>query len=336
MILNMNNLAYKLIQNYKIIPNKICLIQHEQMVTYSDLYRMVSNFKYFLERKGICKEQKILVLVPMSIELYVTLLAIWAIGAIPCFMDESFIKSRMKTSEFEDINAIVGNSKYIVYSNINSNLRKLNIKINVNKITKSSCDKELEICEVDKDFPGILTYTSGTTGKPKIASRTHEFLLDQGEILKENMDYDEGDIELSTMPIFTLANINAGITTVIADAEFSNLEKSSGEKLIIQIKKNNINRIMASPGLLEIVINYCESRKISVGSIKKVFTGGGAVFIDFIDRAKIVFPNANIVTIYGSTEAEPIAKLNIKDMSEEDIEKIKNGYGILAGNIIRC
>ena len=39
------------------------------------------------------------------------------------------------------------------------------------------------------------------------------------------------------------------------------------------------------------------------------------------------------ITIYGSTEAEPISKLDISDMSQEDIYKIENGYGILAGNV---
>ncbi len=69
-------------------------------------------------------------------------------------------------------------------------------------------------------------------------------------------------------------------------------------------------------------------------NITKIFTGGGAVFLDFIEELKQVFPNAEIVTMYGSTEAEPIAKLNIEEMTKEEVEKTKNGQGILAGSII--
>lgn len=72
---------------------------------------------------------------------------------------------------------------------------------------------------------------------------------------------------------------------------------------------------------------------IEINSIKKIFTGGGAIFIDFIEKLKKVFPCARIVTIYGSTEAEPIAKLDVDNISIEDIDKIENGYGILAGNV---
>ena len=65
-----------------------------------------------------------------------------------------------------------------------------------------------------------------------------------------------------------------------------------------------------------------------------MFTGGGAVFLDFVDNLKNVFPNGKIVTLYGSTEAEPIAKLEIDNMTKDDIENTKNGKGILAGDII--
>ena len=54
----------------------------------------------------------------------------------------------------------------------------------------------------------------------------------------------------------------------------------------------------------------------------------------FKERLKKVFPNAKIITAYGSTEAEPIAKLDVTNLAPEYIEKIKKGYGIPAGQII--
>lgn len=330
----MNNLAYKFVDNYKKIPDTICLIQKGQKTTYKDLYCMVANFKKKLEEKGIKKDNKVLILVPMSVELYVTLLAIWSIGAIPCFMDAGFIKNGMKKNEFSDINAVVGITKYILYSNINKNLKKLKIKVNVNEIETVDKNYELEIQEVENDYPGILTYTSGTTGIPKVAARTHKFLKIQGEILKDTINYEPFDIELSTIPIFTLSNISVGITTVIAEGNFTNLSKSNPDKIVNQIISFNVNRIMAAPGLLNIITDYCIKQNIELKKVTKVFTGGGAVFLDLIKKVKKVFPSAKIVTLYGSTEAEPIAEYDMGNLNDEDIEKIKNGHGILAGNIV--
>lgn len=339
----MNNLAEKLIINYGTNPEKLILVQNDRKLTYSDLYLRVILFKNYLKEKGIKQNSKILVLQPMSIELYVILLSAWAIGAIPCFMDAGFIKNNINKNEFDDIDCVVGKTKYLLYSNINKNLKKLKVKINAKVIEKLAKDKtltdilgneEFEINEVEKDYPAIYTYTSGSTGKPKVISRSHEFLLTQAEILSENLDYEYTDIELSTVPVFTLSNIYYGVTTVIADMNYSNLEKTNGSKLIDQIQNNSINRIMCSPGLIKIIVDYCIKNNIEIPYKTKIFTGGGAVYLDLIDNIKKVFRSCSINTIYGSSEAEPIAMLNLDEMSEEDIKDTINGKGILAGKII--
>ena len=121
---------------------------------------------------------------------------------------------------------------------------------------------------------------------------------------------------------------------IIADMNYSNLEKTNGSKLIDQIQNNSINRIMCSPGLINIIVEYCIKNNIEIPYKTKIYTGGGAVYLDLIDNIKKVFKKCSINTIYGSSEAEPIAMLNIDDMSEEDIKDTINGKGILAGKII--
>ena len=158
------NLANKLVEKYNKMPNKICMIQNDRKITFKDLYFKVVNFKTYLEeQKGIKKGQKILILIPMSI---------------------------VKKNEFDDITGIIGISKYLLYANVNSNLRKLKTKVNVKKIEKCKTASSLDVIDLENDFSAIYTYTSGTTGKPKIASRTHEFLNIQGEILYNNIEID--------------------------------------------------------------------------------------------------------------------------------------------------
>jgi acyl-CoA synthetase (AMP-forming)/AMP-acid ligase II len=328
------NLANNLVENFREKPDKVCLIQGDSEVDYKELYNKVALFANYLKNKGIGKGSNVLVLVPMSINLYVTLLAIWSIGATACFMDAGFIKNGMKKNKFEEIDSIIGKPVYLLYANINKNLRKLKKKINVHVVDKLSGDNDLQVLEVDKNDPAILTYTSGTTGTPKIAARSHEFLEIQGNILKDCLNYENNDIEISSIPIFTLSNIDVGITTCIADGNFTNLGNSNSERLVTQIINNNINRVMAAPGLLGLITKYCKENSIKIDKVNKVFTGGGAIFVDFINEIKDVFPNAKIVTLYGSTEAEPIAELDVTNLSEDVIEKIKSGNGIPAGSIV--
>ena len=183
------NLADNLLKNYNEKPNKICLIQNDRKITYKELYMEVSKFKKYLEEKGVTKNSKILILVPMSIDLYITLLSLWSIGATCCFMDAGFIKSGIIKNEFLEIDGIIGISKYLLYANINKNLNGLSIKINTNVIKNLTLKKELKVEKLESETPAILTYTSGTTGIPKIAARTHEFLQNQGKAATKCMGY---------------------------------------------------------------------------------------------------------------------------------------------------
>ena len=107
------NLVEKLIINFEKNPNKICLIQNSEKINYRELYFKVLNYKEHFEKAGIKNGQKILVLINMSVELYITLLAIWSIGAIPCFMDAGFIKNNINKNKFEEIDGIV--RRYEIY-----------------------------------------------------------------------------------------------------------------------------------------------------------------------------------------------------------------------------
>ena len=329
------NIVNQLMFNYKNQPEKICLVQGDRVVTYGEFYKKVSNLKKYLEKNGVEEGTKVLVLSHMSIDLYITLYSIWSIGAVVCVIDEEYLKNDIQKFDFSKINVLIESTKFAIYSNMNEHLTNLEKRININIIDfLEEDDEELKITPVEGDFPAMHTYTLGKDGITKIAERSHKFLEKQSEILQENLRYVSRDVELSSIPLFALTNIDIGITTVIADANFSDLMDSNPKKLINQINNGKINRILASPGLLKLIAEYCMKKNIKCDGITKIFTRGGTIFLDTIYDLKNVFPNAKIIVLYGLIEAEPISELDINDISMEDVENTKNGRGILVGKII--
>ena len=67
----------------------------------------------------------------------------------------------------------------------------------------------------EPDDPALVTFTSGSTGVPKAALRTHRFLLAQYRALESSIALEAGEVDLATLPVFVLANLAAGVTTVI-------------------------------------------------------------------------------------------------------------------------
>jgi acyl-CoA synthetase (AMP-forming)/AMP-acid ligase II len=68
--------------------------------------------------------------------------------------------------------------------------------------------------------------------------------------------------------------------------------------------------------------------------LQKIFTGGAPVFPRVLDKLRGVAPNARIVAVYGSTEAEPIAKLALDEITEDDRNAMLGGRGLLAGKAV--
>jgi acyl-CoA synthetase (AMP-forming)/AMP-acid ligase II len=59
--------------------------------------------------------------------------------------------------------------------------------------------------------------------------------------------------------------------------------------------------------------------------------GGAPVFPSDLREARAVFPQAAIAAVYGSTEAEPMAHVELTEISEEDLLAMEKGSGLLAG-----
>src|SRR5262249_47206351 len=68
-----------------------------------------------------------------------------------------------------------------------------------------------------------------------------------------------------------------------------------------------------------------------LNSFKRIYTGGAPVFPRTLDKLRAVAPQAEVVAVYGSTEAEPIAHIARCEMMAEDIGAMLGGHGLLAG-----
>jgi acyl-CoA synthetase (AMP-forming)/AMP-acid ligase II len=87
--------------------------------------------------------------------------------------------------------------------------------------------------------------------------------------------------------------------------------------------------IVASPALLERLMRIDPGDRLR--SLTTIVSGGGAVLPGLIDALQRRLPRAEIVAVYGSTEAEPIAHLRAATISSADRRAMRSGAGVLAG-----
>ena len=314
-------------------------------ITFTQIDTKSDEICSYLIQKGFEKGNKIVVFVPIGIEFYLILTAIFKMGLQAVFIDPyAGIEHINKCCEMISPDGIIGSGKTLLKGFFLKGIRKIGKKINYIKMMehseklsiyeKNKNQKIIQNEKIDGSTPALISFTSGSTGFPKIIMRTHEFLLGQHNVLEKNLKFEKETAVYSSFPIFLLSHMATGTTTFIPDLNWRKPVESDFRNIVKQITENNIQNIILPPAIFENIVKFCKDEKITLENVQKVYTGGAPVFYSLMKKIKDVFTNAKIIALYGASEAEPISVLNFEDITEEDIENMKNGEGLLAGKIV--
>ena len=314
-------------------------------ITFTQIDTKSDEICSYLTQKGFKKGNKIVVFVPIGIEFYLILTAIFKMGLQAVFIDPyAGIEHINKCCEMISPDGIIGSGKTLLKGFFLKGIRKIGKKINYIKMMehseklsiyeKNKNQKKIQNEKIDGNTPALISFTSGSTGFPKIIMRTHEFLLGQHNILEKNLKFEKETAVYSSFPIFLLSHMATGTTTFIPDLNWRKPVESDFGNIVKQITENNIQNIILPPAIFENIVKFCKDEKIMLENVQKVYTGGAPVFYSLMKNIKEVFANAKIIALYGASEAEPISVLNFEDITEENIENMKNGDGLLAGKIV--
>lgn len=308
----------------KLYPNKPAIVEVKDSISYHQLLKEVKDTASYFSERGIEKGDRVLVFVPMSIELYRIVLALFYLGATAVFLDEWVNKKRLELCcELANCKGFIGIRKARIFSLFSKELRKIPLKLSLS----GRSNIPLSPCIMQEEDPALITFTTGSTGIPKAANRTHGFLQEQFEVLIDEIQPSPEDIDMPVLPIVLFVNLGIGCTSVIADFKMSKLEKMKKEKIEKQIRTMKVNRITASPSFFNHLSQYAQHSNLNFAEVEKIFTGGGPVFPDQAKLYESVFPQAIIKIVYGSTEAEPISSITSTQL-QDYTEELSNGLAV--------
>lgn len=303
-------------------PDKPAIIENRQAVTFSEFAKQVNDTSVYFLKKGIRKGDRVLVFVPMSIDLYRVVLALFHIGATAVLLDEWVGKRRMEACcKIASCKAFIGTFKARVLALFSAELRKIPIKLG-RRYSKTDVHAKVEV--TGKTDTALITFTTGSTGVPKAAKRTHGFLQEQFNALVETIDPQPEDVDMPVLPVVLLMNLGIGCTSVIAAFKASKPEAMNPRKILDQIMHLRVTRLIASPFFIKQLAAYAVKEKIKLPTLKKVITGGAPVFPAEAILYDAAFPGSKIEVVYGSTEAEPISFMDARMLiSEKETALIK-------------
>lgn len=139
------------------------------------------------------------------------------------------------------------------------------------------------------------------------------------------MDFDENHVDLGTLPVFTLANLAANMTTLLPNKSYRS--KINAKTLAKKMDAESVTRAICSPALMAKLLKYSDLQSLACA-----YLGGGPVYPGVLEKVR---KEVDLHIVYGSTEAEPISGVHWADVCEEDRQKIALGEGILVGEIVK-
>lgn len=339
------NTASLLLGQVNARPDAPALIEtirgHDQVLTFAQLDVRSGRVAALLHDRGLQPGQTVLVFVPMSLELYITLVALFRLGVVAMFLDPSAGTAHIEACcALRAPNAFIGTVKAHLLRVVSPALRRIPLQISVGSLplpgTVRWSDAEryaprTEIAPAEESSPALLTFTSGSTGQPKAAVRTHGLLAAQHRSLAASLHLRSGEIDLTTLPIFALANLASGVTSIIPSGDLRRPGAVNVAPIRAQIQRLRPTRAAASPAFFERLLESGEPLPF----LRQVYTGGAPVFPALLDSLTTATESGSeIVAVYGSTEAEPIAHIARSQMGENDIAAMGSGKGLLAGHPI--
>lgn len=308
-------------------------VSARETVSFASLERQSVQIAERLERAGLQAGEAALVLVPVSARLYAMLLALFRLGAIAQFIDPATGLDHLeRCCTLHPPRALIATPKAHLLQLKSAALRRIPLKFSTHRLLSATAPLDPPTpTALPLATPALLTFTSGSTGQPKAALRTHGFLLAQHRALAHSLHLAPGEIDLSTLPIFVLANLASGVTSLLPDVDLRYPGNVNARRLLRDIRRYRPTSTAASPALLGRLATECEATGQTLPEFRRIFTGGAPVFPGLLQRLAAIAPLAEVTAVYGSTEAEPIAHVAYHEIQPDDLARMTQGKGLLAG-----
>lgn len=322
-----------------LLDGRHCPRQPVDTHSFADLQRLSLAWADRLARSGIGPGDRVLVALRVSPSLYGLLLALWRLGAVAVLPDPSAPKrlldnlcERLQPAAFVGIP--LAHLLRLRYASVRRIPRHFAVDVRLPWTSRlplkrgDAPDRPAWVAPANS--PALITFTSGSTSQPKAACRTHGFLRAQYRTILDTLHLQAGDVDATTLPIFVLANLAAGVSTLLPPGDIARPGAIDPVPVLQAMRACGVTRASGSPAFFR---QLCEGlTETASPELKHLHTGGAPVTPRMmLDYARLMAPHCGVTAVYGSTEAEPIAELSAMELDDPALAGPEAGYGLPAG-----
>lgn len=315
--------------------------------TYRQMDEDSSRLAYGLAELGLGRGARAVVMMKSSIDYFSLVFALFKLGAVPVHIDSGMdLENAGRCVAEAEPDAFFGDEESFTAS-VLLGWGKQSVRLRV-RVGSSSAVSGISLSDIrnsvpegtafetaamSPEEPAMIAYTSGSTGVAKGAVAPHSYI--SGIILGLRRGYESVSNQghLSPFPPFLMFNFGIGLKSVIPDMNTSQPGMVDPDRIIHQIEDLGLQYLFATPAFMERLERRATAANITLTSLKRVLWAGSAVHPSELARFKRLTPNAEIVCVYSSTEATPIATIESAEILAT-AKRTETGGGICLGRPI--
>jgi olefin beta-lactone synthetase len=313
-------------------------------LTFLQLEKQTDMLAAGLIQAGICRGDRIALMVKPGVDFFAITFALFKVGAIPVVVDPGMgINGMLKCLQECEPRVFIGRTKaHLLRKFFPKYFKSVQTCISVGrrwfwgglKLNQICLNpwKPFQTAETHRDDMAAILFTTGSTGPAKGTVYTHGNFDAQIRHIQNHFQILPEEIDLPTFPLFALFDPALGMTAVIPDMDPTKPAMVNPENIIEPILDHGVTNMFASPALLNRVGCYGKAKNIKLPSLRRVVSAGAPVHPSNIEQFSVMLnENTEIHTPYGATEAVPVISIGSHEILSNTRQFSEQGFGNCIG-----
>ncbi|MDR1872912.1 MAG: AMP-binding protein [Deltaproteobacteria bacterium] len=313
------------------------------VISYDQLAQDSSRLASGLLASGFNPGDRVVVMVPMGLDFFITVFALFKARLIPVMVDPGMGLKRVLLCLSEGqprgvIGPLLVHLICFLWPKYFSTVKKrvvigrfpgfLGLK-NFKKLLTSY--PPLPEQKTLAEETAAILFTSGATGPAKGAIYTHAMFRAQVQSIAQNFGFKFGGVDMATFPLFALFAPALGLTSVIPNMNPIKPGQADPKKLLFSLENEKCDSLFGSPALLTRLADYGSDKGLVLKGIRLIITAGAPVQPHLAGKVgSLLEEGAVLVTPYGATEGMPLTTVDHNEIAGAK-GMTEQGFGMCVG-----
>ncbi len=292
-------------------PDKPALIFGNEMRTYRELNQRANRMAHAFLAQGLKPKDRVALLLPNGLAMAEAYFALgkaglvgvplnlrWQPGEIIYAVMDAQVSMVLADRELAPLLNQAAGTMPVFYTGGYDDPRR-----DWDRISQGQPDGVADVSIREQD-PWVIVYTSGTTGRPKGAVRSHYSNVIIALELVSELGITAKDIGFAILPMFHVnsmwfvtLSLAVGATCVIYPHR-----SFHPQHVIDEMNRHKVTYSMFVPTLLTFLADAVEQGKIDADSLRVMMTSSAPLDPTLRDRLLRGFPNVELYDVYGASE----------------------------------